>query len=115
MNKINKIKTLIDNKLWTDDPNIINPYLYEQRGTLKGNSSLLFKPINTSNVSEILKLCNKYKVPVIPQGGRTGLCGGTVPNNKGNEVLLSTEKMNKITKIESDKRIKNNTYLNKNR
>ena len=102
IHSINKLKSSINKKLWTDDPVAINPYLNEQRGNLKGDSLLLLKPTNTAEVSKILKLCNKFKIPIVPQGGRTGLCGGTVPNKKGNEVLLSTERMNKIIQTDQD-------------
>ena len=102
MNKINLIKQNLNEKLWTDRQDKIVPYLTEQRGNLKGVSSLLLKPRNTQDVVNIVKICNEYKVPIVPQGGRTGLCGGTIPNKQGNEVILSTELMNKIININKD-------------
>ena len=39
---------------------------------------------------------NKYNIKIVPQGGRTGLCGGTIPSNNGQEVMLSLERMNNI-------------------
>ena len=62
----------------------------------RGESSLLLKPQNTEEVSKILKLCNEYNIKVVPQGGRTGLCGGTIPSENGQEIMLSLERMNKI-------------------
>ena len=102
MDKINLLKKKLKSHLWTDSQETINSYLYEQRGNLSGNSHLLLKPNNTSDVSKIIKLCNKYRISIVPQGGRTGLCGGTVPSKRGNEVLITTEKMNKIIKIDKD-------------
>ena len=99
MNKINLIKQNLNEKLWTDRQDKIVPYLTEQRGNLKGVSSLLLKPRNTQDVVNIVKICNEYKIPIVPQGGRTGLCGGTIPSKQGNEVILSTELMNKIINI----------------
>ena len=102
MKKINILKSLVKKKLWIDDPEKIKPYLYEQRGNLRGSSPLLLKPSTSLEVSKILKICNKFKIPIIPQGGRTGLCGGTIPNKKGNQVLLTTEKMNKVIDIDKN-------------
>ena len=102
MDKVNILKKKLKSHLWTDKPEVINSYLHEQRGNLSGKSRLLLKPKNTQDVSEIIKICNKYKISIIPQGGRTGLCGGTVPSKVGNEVLITTEKMNKIINVDEE-------------
>ena len=97
-----KIKNLIPLKKslgpkgWIEDKSTIEPYLEEERGLYKGKAKLLLKPENTKEVSNILKLCNKHNIKIVPQGGRTGLCGGTVPSNNGEEIILSLERMNKI-------------------
>jgi len=60
----------------------------------KGASRLLLKPKTTEEVSKILKYCNDRKLAVCPQGGNTGLVGGSVP--VFDEILLSTSLMNQI-------------------
>ncbi len=45
-------------------------------------------------VIKVLKLCNENKIPVIPYGGGSGVCGGTVPLKGG--VILDMKLMNKI-------------------
>lgn len=55
---------------------------------------ILVKPANTDEVSGILKLANREKIPVFPVGGRTGLVGGSIPIKPG--IVLSLERMNKI-------------------
>ncbi len=102
MNKIEILKKKLKKIIWTDNLNHIEPHLYEPRGTFKGRSSLLIQPRNTEDVINVLKVCNKYKISVVPQGGRTSLCGGTIPNVNGEEVLLSTDKMNKIVEFNKD-------------
>ena len=93
MHKIETLKKILKKIIWTDKFNIIKPHLLEERGNLSGKSSLLIHPKNTYDVVQVLKACNKYKISIVPQGGRTGLCGGTVPNMNGREVLLTTEKI----------------------
>ena len=94
--KLQKLKNTLGPKGWIEDKEIIEPYLLEERGLFRGESSLLLKPKNTEEVSKILKLCNEYNIKVVPQGGRTGLCGGTIPSENGQEIILSLERMNKI-------------------
>lgn len=56
--------------------------------------SVVLKPGNTQEVSQIMKLANQYKVPVVPIGGRTGLSGGALSIYGG--IGLSMERFNKI-------------------
>ena len=101
-NKLNNLKNNLNNKIWYEKKYQIEPYLFEERGNFKGMSKLLLKPRNTKEVSEVLKICFQNKIPLVPQGGRTSLSGGTIPNPKKNEVILSMEKMNKILSVDKD-------------
>jgi len=58
------------------------------------------RPVNTHQVSEILKWANKSNVPVTPRGGGTGLCGGCIPVPGG--IVLSLEGMNHIIEVDCD-------------
>ncbi|CAI2363917.1 unnamed protein product [Moneuplotes crassus] len=61
---------------------------------LKGNSKLALRPSSTEEVSQILKYCNSRQLAVVPQGGNTGLVGGSVPLD--DEIVLSLNRMNNI-------------------
>lgn len=56
------------------------------------------KPESTEEVSQILAYCNEHRIAVCPQGGNTGLVGGSVP--VFDEVVLSTELMNDVISID---------------
>ena len=99
---LQKLKKTLGPKGWIEDKEIIEPYLVEERGLFKGKSSLLLKPQNTEEVSKILKLCNEHNIKVVPQGGRTGLCGGTIPSKNGKEIMLSLERMNNIKELNEE-------------
>lgn len=60
----------------------------------RGESPIVLKPKTTQQVSEILKYCNERSLAVVPQGGNTGLVGGSIP--VFDEVVLSLSNMNKI-------------------
>jgi FAD/FMN-containing dehydrogenase len=58
----------------------------------------LFRPRSTDEVSRALAICATHNIPVVPQGGLTGLTGGTVPSEGA--LLLSMERMAKIEEID---------------
>lgn len=58
----------------------------------------VIKPLNSKQISEVLKLANEYKIPVTPRGGGTGLSGGALSVFGG--ICLSMEKFNKILEID---------------
>lgn len=61
----------------------------------RGFSDIVVRPESTAEVSEILKYCNEKRIGVVPQGGNTGLVGGSVP--LGNqEIVLSMQAMSTI-------------------
>ncbi len=57
-------------------------------------------PETNEEVSKILTLCNKYKIPVVPFGTGTSLEGNVVGNDKG--ITISLEKMNKILSVNAE-------------
>ncbi|MBS1488242.1 MAG: FAD-binding protein [Bacteroidetes bacterium] len=59
---------------------------------------VVLKPATTQEVSELLKVCNKYKIPTTPRGAGTGLSGGALPVKNG--VVISMERFNKIIDID---------------
>lgn len=65
-----------------------------------GESKLVLLPNSTEKISKILSYCNSRMLPVVPQSGNTGLVGGSVPHH--DEIVLSTEKLNKIIDYDSN-------------
>jgi D-2-hydroxyglutarate dehydrogenase len=60
-----------------------------------GESSLALIPRTTFELSQIMRICNDNKLPVVTVGGNTSLVGGATPF--GSEIVISTEKMNNFT------------------
>ena len=52
------------------------PYLTDQRGRLHGQALAVARPADAEEVAAVLRLCRAAGVPVVPQGGNTGLMGG---------------------------------------
>ncbi len=78
----------------------ISPYVREPRGLYPGKSPLVLRPGNVDEVSRIMKLASETGTPVVPQGGNTGLVGGQVPQQSGNQIVLSLGRLNRIREID---------------
>ncbi|KAK2045570.1 FAD linked oxidase domain-containing protein [Colletotrichum somersetense] len=60
----------------------------------RGQSRLVLRPASTDEVSKILAYCNEQRLAVVPQGGNTGLVGGSVP--VFDEIVINMGRMNRI-------------------
>ena len=83
------------------DPAAIEPWLTDWRGVYKGRAQAVLRPSTTEQVAACLRLCNEHRVPVVPRGGNTGLCGGATPDASPANVVLSLDRMNRIRSIDT--------------
>ena len=82
-------------------PDDLDPYLQDWRGRFKGRAVCLVRPANTDEVSRVLALLCARGIPVVPQGGNTGLCGGATPDETGRAVVLSLSRMNRVRSVDA--------------
>ncbi len=75
-----------------------NHYGHDETENYVFPPSVVLKPANSKEISEILKLANQYKIPTTPIGARTGLSGGALSIYQG--IGLSLERLNKIIEID---------------
>ena len=75
-------------------------YMREWRQIWTGRSPLVLRPGSTEEVSRILTIANETRTAIVPQGGNTGLCGGQIPTDAGNEVVLSLDRMTRILDVD---------------
>jgi D-lactate dehydrogenase (cytochrome) len=71
-------------------------YLTDWRRRFTGKALAVVKPATTDEVAAVVRLCNEFRVPIVPQGGNTGLVLGSVPDESGNAIVLSLTRMNRI-------------------
>jgi glycolate oxidase len=81
-----------------NDLETINLYSEDETEDLHFAPEIVVTPSSTGEISEILKLANKYSIPVTPRGGGTGLSGGALTVHGG--ICLSMAKLNKIIEID---------------
>ncbi len=70
------------------------------RRRYRGRALAVVRPADTTQVAAIVRTCSEHGVPIVPQGGNTGLVGGSIPDDTGSQVLLSLARMNRIRLID---------------
>lgn len=78
------------------------PYLVDWRGRYRGQALAVVRPGTAEEVAGVVRICAKGHVPIVPQGGNTGLCGGATPDEAGHSVVVSLARMNKVRAIDTD-------------
>ena len=95
-----RIKDVVRDKGWSDDPKTVAPYVNAFRGDWEGKAALLVRPASTNEVSKVMAICAEALIPVVPQGGNTGLTGASVPDASGEQIVLSLDRMSTIRNID---------------
>lgn len=85
-------------------PEDVDSYLTDWTGQYHSAALAVIRPASTDEVSQLIKLCNTHNIAVVPQGGRTGLCGGGVPVAGQASVVLSLTRMNSVRSLDTDSR-----------
>jgi glycolate oxidase len=97
---LNKLKQIVGEQFVFTDDETRNHYGHDETEDYVFPPSVVVKPANAFEISEILKLANDYKIPTTPIGARTGLSGGALSIYKG--IGLSMERLNKIIEIDEN-------------
>jgi len=85
----------------TRDPELVTPWLTDWRDRFTGRALALASPTSTAEVAGLLRLCTLHRIPIVPQGGNSGMSGGATPGADGGELLLSLRRMNTIRALET--------------
>jgi FAD/FMN-containing dehydrogenase len=96
---LEKLKAIVGPGGWTCEPEELKPHLTEWRNAFRGETRIMVSPSTTDEVSRVVSTCASERVGIVPQGGNTGLCGGAIPDATGDQVLLSTARLNRIRSI----------------
>ena len=87
------------------DPGDVEAWLTDWRGRVHGSAPAMLAPASTEEVVEIVRLAAEHRVPLVPQGGNTGMAAGATPPADGSALLLSMRRMNRIRSISADNRL----------
>jgi FAD/FMN-containing dehydrogenase len=88
------------NVLTADDD--VAPFCTDWRERYHGRTRAVVRPASAAEVASVVGCCAEHGVPVVPQGGNTGLCGGATPHASGDEVVISLSRLNRVRAIDAD-------------
>ena len=82
-------------------PEDTRPYFTDWRRQYSAPAECVVRPGSTDEVSRVVALCAREGVAVVPQGGNTGLVGGSVPTGSRREIVLSLGRMSRIRELDA--------------
>jgi len=100
-NIVDSIRDIVGGEYVLTLPGDVAGYVADWTGRYQSNPVAVVCPANTEDVAKVVKLCAAQNIAVVPQGGRTGLCGGGIPCVGQPSVILSLTRMNSVRSIDS--------------
>jgi FAD/FMN-containing dehydrogenase len=81
------------------DPELVAGYTTDWSRRYTGTAQCVTRPGTTAEVAEVIRICARHQVPIVPQGGNTGLVGASVPSRGG--VVLSTRRLRRLDPVDA--------------
>ncbi len=82
------------------DPGDMVPYVTDHRDHFQGHAAAVLRPVSTEETAAVVTICAETGTSIVPQGGNTGLVGGSVPDASGDAVVLNLGRMNKVRELD---------------
>ena len=99
---LDRARDLLGPRGLTDDPDLLLPWLTDWRGRYTGRALAMASPASTAEVAALVQLCAEFGVPLVPQGGNSGMAGGATPDASGTAIILSLRRMNAIRTLSAE-------------
>ena len=99
---VDAVRARFGPKAAVTDSETIAPWLTDWRGRFHGAAPAMLAPASTAEVAAIVTLAAAAGVPLVPQGGNTGMVGGATPPVDGSALLLSLRRMNRIRSVSAE-------------
>src|SRR3954470_16749984 len=81
-------------------PQDTQPYFTDWRGQYRASAECVVRPANVVEVARVVQACAQQDLAIVPQGGNTGLVGGSVPTGTRPEIVLALGRMNHIRELD---------------
>jgi FAD/FMN-containing dehydrogenase len=81
-------------------PEDTRPYFTDWRRQYSAAAECVVRPANTDEVARVVRACVEQGVAIVPQGGNTGLSGGSVPTGRTREIVLALGRLNRIRDLD---------------
>lgn len=102
MNGLDQLAARLGPKGFTADAEMLAPYLSDWRGIYHGRAQAMVSPATVEEVQAVIAFARDHFIPIVPQGGNSGMVGGATPDESGTALLLSLRRMNAIRSIDAE-------------
>jgi FAD/FMN-containing dehydrogenase len=97
---LEELKAVVGAGGWLEAPGDIAPYRVDFRRLYHGATPLVLRPREVTQVSQILAICRRESVAVVPCGGNTSYCGGATPDESGTQIVVALQRLNRVRRVD---------------
>jgi FAD/FMN-containing dehydrogenase len=94
------IREVVGDRGLLTDPADTDPYAQDWRRLYVGHTKAVVRPASTAELADVVRLCARAGVSLVPQGGNTSMVGGATPDADGSQLILSLSRMNRVRDID---------------
>src|ERR1700676_1847242 len=98
---LGELKAAAGDGSWLEAPDAVDPFLTDFRRLYHGATPLVLLPRDVAVVAQILRICNRESVAVVPHGGNTSYCGAATPDESGTQIVLSMRRLKRIRRLDA--------------
>jgi FAD/FMN-containing dehydrogenase len=95
-----RLRAIVGPKGWIADAADMERFVTEERAMFRGRAAAVVRPASTAEVAAVVTACAEAGIAIVPQGGNTSLCGGSVPSQSGEEIVLNLGRMSRVRAID---------------
>ncbi|MEP6501698.1 MAG: FAD-binding oxidoreductase [Betaproteobacteria bacterium] len=99
MTNLQSLRTAFAGRLLTGRVDMA-PFLTDWRGKWRGDAIAVAQPDDAAGVGAVVRWCHEHGVPVVPQGGNSGLSGGATPDATGRALVLSLTRLHRVRNVD---------------
>jgi len=99
---VDRLKAIVGERGIVAEAREREPYENDWRDQYHGRAAAVVKPANTEEVARVVSLLAQARVAMVPQGGNTSLCGASVPDESGTQVVINLSRMNRVRQVDAD-------------
>jgi FAD/FMN-containing dehydrogenase len=96
---LTSLKAAFSGRLVTD-PGDMRPFVVDWRNRWHGKALAVAQPDSTQDAAAVVRWCAVNNVPIVPQGGNTGMSGASVPDESGTSIILSLARLSKVRNVD---------------
>jgi FAD/FMN-containing dehydrogenase len=98
---VERLREIVGPAAVITDENEKKPYATDWREQYHGRAACVVRPANTGEVAKVVAACAGAGAAIVPQGGNTSLCGASVPDDSGTQVIVNLSRMNRVREVDA--------------